>query len=256
MCLRIFDAWHQMRDSEIAGELLLGGSTRSPEALAGEEATRAAQIARGRATPQPVQAPVANRPRRARRPSRRERQDVQRQRERRSWATTLVKALPPALRTALALSVIVNFERHWHDAEVRREHAKNLEPALSALAQPLFEYSARRWSGRFKPNARFGAYASLLAPGEPPRCDARAVSRGAFGKLALPISWFTDVWARDIALLDHCFVLGLAHELGEEDQLGVYALRWEHQDWKTARSLVAPALVIERGRGDWRLRWL
>ncbi len=105
------------------------------------------------------------------------------------------------------------------------------------------------------PRARFLPVASLLAPGEPPTCDARAFSEGAFGDLALPISWFTDVWARDMALLDQCFVLGRAPEFGDGKQPCVFALRWEHQDWRTARSVVAPALVTEC-RGDRRLQWL
>ncbi len=255
MCLRIFDAWRDMRDSEIVCELLLRDAARSPGLLAGVKVTHDARKRPRHEAPPPMPARVANRPRRPRPPSRRERQDVQRQREKRWWAAALVEALPPSLRTALALSAIVNFQRHWHDAGFRAEHAKHIEPAVTALVTPLFEYSVRRWR-RFKPRARFLAVASLLAPGEPPTCAARAVDDGAFGELALSISWFTDVWARDLALLDHCFVLGLAPAYGDGEQLGVLALRWEHQDWRSARSVVAPARVTEPRPGELRLQWL
>lgn len=178
------------------------------------------------------------------------------ERQERVWAITLIDALPPALRRALALSVIVSIERRWDDDEFRREHAKRIEPALTAIAAPLFEQSVRRWRRNLKPYAGFVAEAWLLAPGEQPGCAAWADSGGAHAALSLPLSWFTEVWARGIAVVDDCFVLAVAGSSRDGMTLRGLALRWERQDRDTSRSVKAPALLTRGNGGDWRLRWL
>ena len=236
MCLQVLDAWRRAtRDSEILYELLIKDSRQSPGLLAVMKAAHETRMRRSEG----MAARSAERL----------------ERERRRWATTLIKTLPPAFRRALVLSMLLNVERRWADADVREEHAKHVEPALTAIVTPLLEQSARRWRRYSSPVARFAAEASLLAPGETPRCSARADGGGAHADLALPVSWLREVWTPGIALLGDGFVLGLAHGSGGGAGLHVLAARWERQTWETARWTTAPAVVTQSRRGDWRLHW-
>ncbi|MDQ6750056.1 MAG: hypothetical protein M3Z33_04805 [Actinomycetota bacterium] len=236
ICLQVLDAWRAMRDSELFHELLLKESRHSPEVFGLMKTRFEARMETAQTLPQ--------------------RAAERRGREKRRWVATLVRALPSGLRRMLALSVVVNAQRHWDDEEFRRQHAKHIEPALKAITAPLFERSARRWRHNFKPYPRFGVEASLLAPGEPATCMARADSGGAHAALALPISWFTDVWSRDIALVDDSLVMGLMEPYGDEPELRVLGVRWERQGWETSSATEAPALLTQGRRGNWRLEWL
>lgn len=244
VCLEVLEAWRAVRQSALLYELLVRNDTHSPELLAvmrTAHETRTQRVeARRRRVQARIGAPVVS----------------DSMHERRRWATNLIKALPPAFKQALALSVMVNIERHWDDEGFRREHASYIEPALTAITAPLFEQSARRWRRNFKPHARIGAEACLLAPGEAPTCTAQVDARGAHAALALPISWLTDVWARGMALVDHTFVMGLAASSDDESRLRVHAVRWERQDRETSRSVTAPAHVSRGRRGELRLHWL
>ncbi len=256
VCVEVLDAWRRMRNTELLYELLFREGTLSPEELARRRATHEAEMERPQRMPQSVRAHFQNRAGGAEMVNQLERQAAQRvEWERRMWAVTVIEALPAALRRTLALSVIVNVARHWHDEAFRRKHAQHLESSLTAIAAPLFEQSVRRWRRNLKPYAGFVAEAWLVAPGEEPKCAAWADSGGAYAALSLPVSWFTDVWARGIALVDGCFVLGLADSPRDHAELPVLALRWERQDREISRSVAAPALVTRGRAGDWRLRW-
>ena len=251
MCLQVLEAWRAVRDSELLYELLAGDGTHARDMLAVRKATHEARVdrahemstslrdARQRAPMSPLERHAAQ----------------QAKRKERRWATGLIRALPPTLRTALALSVIVNAQRQWEDAGFRRDHTRHIERALTAIVRPLFERSARCWAGVLKRSAGLAIETALLAPGEEPSCTARADQAGARASLALPISWFTDVWARDIALVDQYFVMGLGQAAGDGDKLPVFAVGWEREGWGASRSIVVPALLSRGTRGDWRLHW-
>lgn len=257
VCLQVLEAWRAMRDSTLVYELLLRDSMQPPELLAVMKATHEDRIGRAQEMPQRVGARLRKHPEGAQILSELQDRAAERvAREKRRWATAVIKALPAALKRALGLSVIVNVARHWDEDAYRREHVKHIEPALTAIATPLFEHSARQWRRNLKPYARIEAEASLLGPREPPKCTARADSGGAHAVLALPISWFTDVWSRGIALVDHCFVMGLAESVEDEMELRVHAVRWERRGWESSSSAEAPALVTRGRRGNWRLHWL
>ncbi|CAN5511039.1 hypothetical protein BH20ACT18_BH20ACT18_12500 [soil metagenome] len=261
LCVEVLEAWRAMRGSEHLHDLLLRDRTLSPEELARMKAGHELVMKRTQERPGHMRAALGglggNPPRAAEMLSQIERQAAEGlERQERVWAITLIDALPPALRRALALSVIVSIERRWDDDEFRREHAKRIEPALTAIAAPLFEQSVRRWRRNLKPYAGFVSEAWLLAPGEQPGCAAWADSGGAHAALSLPLSWFTEVWARGIAVVDDCFVLAVAGSSRDGMTLRGLALRWERQDRDTSRSVKAPALLTRGNGGDWRLRWL
>ena len=251
MCLQVLEAWRAVRDSELLYELLAGDGTHARSMLAVRKTTHETRVDRAHEMSASLRdarqrAPMS--------PLERHAAQLAKRKERR-WATGLIRALPPALRTALVLSVIVNAQRHWEDEEFRRDHAKHIERALTAIVSPLFERSARCWAGVLKRSAGLVTQTSLLAPGQRPTCTARADQTGARASLALPISWFTDVWARDIALVDQYFVLGLGPGAGDEGRLPVLAVGWEREGWGASRSIVVPALLSRGSRGDWRLHW-
>ena len=185
-----------------------------------------------------------------------ERQAAERlEREERAWAVTLIDVLPPGLRRALGLSVVVGLERRWDDDGFRRVHARHVERALSALALPLFEQSARRWRRRLRPYRGVEPSTALLAPGERPGCLLWADRTALHAAISLPLSWFTQVWARGIALVDDCFVLDVAGSTPDGSAVEVLAARFRRRRFRSERSLESPALLTRRG-GGWRLRWV
>jgi hypothetical protein len=154
------------------------------------------------------------------------------------------------------LSVIVKVERRWQDDYQGRQLAGDVESALTAIAVPLFEQSARRWRRKNrKPSARFIAEMSLVTPGERPTCAAWAGTGGAYAALSLPLSWFTDVWARGLGLVDDCLVLSVTNRPADDRELDVVALRWERRALGRSKCLEAPARATRGSNGDWRLRW-
>ena len=257
VCVEILDAWRRLRNTYLLYDLLVSEPTVSAEELRRKKAQREAHITHVRLMAQRERARLAKQPGGSEMLKQLERQAADAlERELHIWAITLIEALPAALRKTLALSLIVHVARHWHDEDFRRTHARHVESSLTAIAAPLFEQSARRWRANMKPYAVFVAESWLLAPGEQPMCAAWADSGGAHAALSLPVSWFTDVWARGISLVDGCFVLGLAETPRDETHLQVLALRWERQGREISRSVTAPALVTRAGDGEWRLRWM
>lgn len=244
LCLEVLEAWRAIRQSEMLYELLLREDRHSPAVLAGMKAAHEARMERAQERRRRMGARVGTQG------------TSDPVREKRRWATNLIKALPPAFKRAWALSVMTTIQRHWHDDGFRLENAKHIEPALTAIAAPLFEQSARRWKRTLKPWARIAAQARPLPPGGTPTCTAEADSEGVHAALALPISWLNDVWARGIAQVDYCFVVGRAPSFDFDAKLGVLAVRWERQDRETSRSVTAPAVVSRGRRGELRLNWL
>ena len=256
LCVEVLEAWRSTYESsDLVYDLLVHHKSSSPDDLPRMRARHEAAIERASRGPREIAAALRQHPQCAEHVARLERQlAAQVERERRLWRSTLVKALPPALRRALGLSLIVGIGRHWGDEDVRREHGRELEFALTAIAGPLLERSARRWRGNLQPEASFLAEAWLLRPSERAVCSARIDKQGLYAALSLPLAWFTDVWARGLALVDDCFVMGV---LGTDRPGGqrVAAVRWERRDRKISQGVVAPAVVTRRRGGDWRLRW-
>ncbi len=255
LCLEILEAWRTIRGTEQLCDLLLREAPLSPQELARRRQSHERLLEDIRETPRHLTA-LRGHPRSGRYLQGLERQIArQLDQERRVWALTLLEALPIALRRRLALSLLVNVARHWHLESFRRERKNHVEAALAELALPLLEQSARQWRGNLKPYSIDDAELWLRAPREQRACAVWADSGGVHGALSLPLGWFTDVWARGIALLDDCFVLEAMPAPRRRDRLDVLALRWERRDREVSRGVPAPALVVQRGLGDWRLAW-
>jgi len=258
MCLELLDAWRARRDSELVCDLLLRDGTISSEELALSRARHESELDSARSMAQRMRAHVRDQPDRAERVRLAERQAVERlEREARLWAITLTEGLPPRLRRALALSVIHKIERQWDDEGFRREHARDVEPALTALAIPPFEQSARQWSRNLKPYRGFAAHAGLLGPGEEPACALWADRAIVHATVSLPLSWFADVWARGIALVDGYFVMAVTDSSADGMKLRVLAVRFvEGDEWKRLKPLEAPALLTRGRVSEWHLHWV
>lgn len=248
LCMRVLQAWRRMRNTE----LLYGFLLRDDDAMAPEEViaprllydARAELLTSRRRLP-PHMAATLRRDLAAR---------VERDKE--MWDIMLVDALPDALRRALALSVLVRVERQWGDERYRRRHAEHIESALTVITQPLFEQSVRRWRRNLKPHATFAIELRLLGPGDPPACAGWADHGGAFALLSLPASWFTDVWAQGIALVDGCLVLSRGDASFEASSFSVVAVRWQREGGGISGARAAPAVVSTTRDGEQSVHWI
>ena len=252
VCIELLDAWRTERRVGLLFELLMRESTLPPAELLRRRASyegmkRSAQQAR--ANPSTPPGAVSQYRQRAV-----QRAAQQLEREKRLWEISLIEALPSALRRTLGLSVIAQVERRWHDEEFREEHGWQVEDLLLDIVDPLFEESARRWC-RLKAHAKFLTETWLLAPGEVPTRAAWAEGRRVYSALSLPLSWFTDVWARDLALVDGCLVTEVTDRSPDEGRARVLAMRWERRSPDMTRAVEAPALLTEGG-GGWHLHWI
>lgn len=259
MCLELLDAWRARRDSDLLPDLLVKTATLSPEELELRRRRHEAEVESALRMPQRMMAAFRNHPGRAQMMRLVERQAAERlEREQRAWAITLTEVLPPGLRRALALSVLVGIERQWDDDGFRRAHARRVEPVLSALALPPFEQSARGWRKRRWLRTTHGeveARTGVLPPGERASCVLWADRAVLHASVSLPISWFTEVWAHGITLVDGFFVLDVEERSPDGTAMRVLAARPARRRWRAAPSLESPALITRR-RGGWRLRWL
>lgn len=258
LCVEILDAWRRVREPELLlYGFLLGGRPLPQGVLARIRQHHKAEMAS--ATQQQLRPPQpsASSPHGSAPRGRWERRLAARSAsEKRMWDVSLMEALPEPLRRALMLSVIVNVERHWHDEEYRRAHGEHTRIALAAIVDDLLEQSARRWRRNIKSYAPFEIEARLLTRGEQPACVASLETGSASAVLSVPLSWFIEIWARDLALVDGCFVLSRAGPWRQEGGIPVTAIRWERETGRrTSRSVVAPAIVTRGTGGGWSLQW-
>lgn len=246
LCVEVLDAWRRLRGPELLHEFLVGAAVPYEELAMrkihhAEALRRATDFIAGPA--QTLRGLLSSAQR-----------DIDR--ENRTWANTLINALPVEFRRRLALAVIVEIERDWHDEQSRSEHREHVEPVLHATAGLLVERSARCWRRDLEPDASFAIESRVLAPGEPPGCSLRFDADGGAGIVSLPLAWFTDVWSRGLALVDDCFVTRRAGRAADAAALPVVALRWEREGHDVTRSVEAPAVVTRGDDGAWALHWV
>lgn len=237
LCMHVLQAWRRMRNAELLYGFLLRDNASASEEVAAPWPSYDARthflISRRLRTPPVASTPV------------KEMRDI-----------ALVEALPDALRRALALSVLVSVERQWGDERYRRRHAKHIASALTAITQPLFEQSVRRWRRNLKPHATCAIELRLLGPGDPPACAGWADRGGAFAVLSLPTSWFTDIWAQGVALVDGCFVLGRGDAPFDASSFPVIAVRWQREGGGISGARAAPAVVSCTPDGEQSVHWI
>jgi hypothetical protein len=253
--MEVLEAWRSIRETEQLYDLLFREVPLSHEELSLRRDYHRRRIEEIRAPAQPrpaltrhpqFQSYLADSERRA---------EEQVELEKRVWALTVLEVLPIALRRRLALSVLVKVARHWHLESFRRGRTTHIEAVLADLALPLLEQSARQWRRNLRPYSVDQPEVWLRAPREAAVCTLWADSGGAHGALSLPLGWFTDVWARGIALVDGCFVLEVMPGVRRRGRLDVVALRWERRDRELSRAMPVPAIVLHRGGHGWRLGW-
>lgn len=247
LCMQVLQAWRRMRNTELLYGFLLRDDAMPPEEVAVRRPSyeAQAQLLTSRRRLPPHMAAILRRDAAAR---------VERDKE--MWDITLIEALPDALRRALALSVLVRVERQWGDERYRRRHAKHIASALTMITQPLFEQSVRRWRRNVKRHATFAIELRLLGPGEPPACAGWADHGGAFAVLSLPTSWFTDVWAQGIALIDGCLVLSRGDGSFDASSFPVVAVRWQREGDGISGARAAPAVVSTTPDGEQSVHWI
>lgn len=254
LCLEILDAWRAIRGTEQLCDLLLRDEPLSPEDLTWRREGHELQLEYlrrpGVATPALKRHPQFQTALEAEERRAKEALDL----EKRVWALTLLEALPAGLRQRLAFSVLIKFGRECQVEGFRHEQGNHVEAALMELALPLLESSAREWRRNLRTHCSVDIELWLRQPGEEAACTLWADSRGTHGALSLPLAWFTDVWARGLALVDGCFVLEVMPLGRRRDSLDVLALRWERRQRELSRAAPTRALAVRRGAG-WRLAW-
>ena len=256
LCVELLDAWRTRRDIELLHELLLGENTLSPAELAMRKSRHESEVESAKRMPHHTMARHGSRPGGARKVGLAERQAAERlDTEKQAWAATLTEALPPELRKPLALSMIVNLERHWHRDDFRARHQRQVESVLTALAAPLLEQSTQGQRRKGKRPRGIVTEAALLAPGEEARCEVWDDRRHAHATVSLPLAWFIDVWARGIAVVDGYFVLAVELASPDGKELRVRAVRLRRWSWRRWRSIETSLVLTRRGHGDWQLGW-
>jgi hypothetical protein len=251
VCVEILEAWRKIRGTEQLCDLLLRDEPLSPDELAWRRHCHEQVLGGLRMSP-PVFRGFQGHP--GFREHQERRAAEQMEMEKRVWALTLLEALPVDLRRRLALSVLVNVARSWQIDAFREARKDHVEAALAGLALPLIEQSALAWRRNAKPCPAVDAELWLRAPEEDPACTLWADGRGPHGALSLPLAWFTDVWARGLALVDGCFVLEVMKAPRRRERVDVLALRWERRHAELSRAVPMPALAVRRG-GGWFLGW-
>ena len=246
-CMEVLEAWRRMRGPELLYEFLFRDK-KIPSTELTFRRTRFADALRRLNTPPPVPPHVGAAWRQA--------MSASIQREKRMWEITLIETLPVPLRKMLALSVIVAFERQWHHETYRRMHEQHIASALTKIMEPLFEQSVRHWRRNLKPHATFVLGLWLLGPDEQPTCSGWVDSGGAFAAVSLPTSWFTDVWARGIALVDGCLVLSRDDATADGSSFPVVAVRWQREGGGISGAKAAPAVVSATPDGRRSIHWI
>ena len=247
LCMHVLQAWRRMRNAELLYGFLLRDNATAPEEVALIRPSHEAQ-AQLAASGHGLPPHVAARLRRA--------FAAHAERDAEMWDIMLIEALPGALRRTLALSALVRVERQWDDEQFRRRHAKHIASALTVITQPLFEQSVRRWRRNLKPHATFAIELRLLGPSDPPACAGWADHGGAFAVLSLPPSWFTDVWAHGVALVDGCFVLSRKDASFDASSFPVLAVRWQREGGGISGARAAPAVVSPTPDGEQSVHWI
>jgi hypothetical protein len=253
-CLQILDAWRQpVLAPDMLDRLLLDSRAMDPEEflfrkLRYERAVESAMGGFPFVLPRAVWSRV--------RAAMRQRTERQFEREQRLWKSTLIESLPPELRRRRALAGIVHLARSASGADDRYRPLQLPEFMLRSVAAPLLERSVRNWRRNLKPFASVLVEARLPAPGEQAACTARIDNSGAYAMLTLPLTWFTEVWAHGIALVDDCFVLQRVTGEGDQSCAHVTAVRFERTNRDLSSAVQAPAIVTRDANGAWSLSWL
>ncbi len=245
LCLEVLDAWRRLRGPELVADLLVGRTVPGDE-LASRRLRHVDAIRHGTevlAGPAQILRGVLAMTQR----------NIDQ--ERRTWATTLLHALPGEFRSRLVLALIVELERHWHDEQFRNDHREHAERVLAQTAGALVGRSARSARRDLRPHRKLVIACRVAEPGEPPGCSVRLGPDGGAGVVALPLVWFTDVWSRRLALVDNCVVTRRAAGAVDAATVPVLALRWEHDRRGVSRAVEAPAVATRGEDGAWALRW-
>lgn len=129
-------------------------------------------------------------------------------------------ALENALVDRLQLTVLAAAERRWLEApEFRARHHARLHAALISRALPALQATG------LAPHVR--TEIELLGPGE------SAVVRPG-GRVALPLSWLTNVWGRGVAVDRGRFVTRVTSVLEDGKVLEVRGV--DEDDWRITRA--------------------
>lgn len=246
LCVEVLDAWRRLRGPELLQDLLVGTTVPFDELPSRklrhvEAVRRELEFIEGPG--QVLRGLLAS-----------ARREIDR--EQRAWANTLLHALPVEFRRRLAMAVVVEVQRHWHDEGFRSDHGEHVDAMLAQTAGALVERSARCRRRDLQSSASFVIESHVLAPGDPPGCTVRVDSDGGAGSVSLPLAWFADVWSRGLALVDNCFVTRRGGHGAGAASLGVHALRWEPAGGDVLRSVEVPALVTHGDDGAWELEWV
>ncbi|HVM06868.1 MAG TPA: hypothetical protein VM345_00265 [Acidimicrobiales bacterium] len=136
-----------------------------------------------------------------------------------------VLALDVELQDRLQLTVLAGAEARWSDPMFRERHRARLHAALIARAwSPLEEAGFATLAGG-------RAAIELLDPGAPAVITPE--------RIALPLSWLTNVWGRGVALDEGRFVVEVSSvdDVPEIDGGGkVLSVRGVDSDWRIRRA--------------------
>jgi len=159
-----------------------------------------------------------------------------------------ISALPPAMRARCIAALATGIARFRDPGDLGEQQRRR---ATEILATRAISSSLVAWHRRA--TVRWSAVAPQVSvtDGAP---FVRRSDRGPGGRIdaAVPMSWLVEVWGRDLAIVDGCFVLSADVTASRAE---VLALRWERGAPRCVDPIVGRAALRRKGPG-WSLRWL
>jgi hypothetical protein len=126
----------------------------------------------------------------------------------------------------------------------------DLAAVLEACAVPAIEDSIRAWRGPRASRQWFFVECHPFEGAGPRSISGSVDDHVGLAAVTLPLTWLVDVWARNAALIDDCFVLAAFRRDGTT--LAVEVVRWERDASGRSRPVIASGTAKRTG-DHWRL---
>jgi len=152
----------------------------------------------------------------------------------------VIFSLPEPFRRRLIASLIASASRSKEQLE------ENLDYVLKEKVTFAVAESIRYWAGPGSiTRLTVDVHVEMGDPGEAPFLLSQVAAKSFIEAGArLPLSWLQQVWARDVAVVEGCFVLEILEASHDGTTLAVNAARWHKDRTEGLIQVVRPARVV------------
>lgn len=160
--------------------------------------------------------------------------------------------LAPELRRRFAYDFVTRAELNWGKRGFKRRNFPAFELLLNLVAERSFRRTVKSLGESLGIGVPVPIKWGVLDPGAAPHFSGLITRSTVRYEPRLPISWLSNVWAREFAVVDDTFVLQVQD--AEDEKLDAVAVRWAAESDDSFKARMAPA-VLERERAGWSLSW-